>query len=272
MTVSRTAKRLIRLALVALGLAAYVLLVLTCDLGNPWKFLGAMQLRAFIPALALFLLGLDLMRFVHVSCEEDGGNADADAEAEVEGRIEEDAEGRHEEAVDDRRRISPPADFRDGELDPSLMAFWPDLGYSASDGTDGEAIYQRAYAMPHHVIPNFDTDDLYLELLGKSANAGYAPAQVLLGTYAMRRATWVEAYYWMSAAKRQGMKNLTNVMREIRANWSKDGFPDEADNVNPLFTAEAGSLGRALLHVDSGREKARAREFLKVNHPEFLDD
>jgi len=59
-------------------------------------------------------------------------------------------------------------------------------------------------------------------------------------------------------------------MREIRRNWSLDGFPDEAENVYQLFTPEAGSIGRALLHVYSGHEASKAKEFLKSNHPEFL--
>jgi len=134
----------------------------------------------------------------------------------------------------------------------------------------GEAEYAQAREMTHQEIPDFEADGEYLELLGKSAAEGYAPALAKLGEYAMRRAAWVEAYYWMKQAQRGGMHGLSPTLREIRKNWSLDGFPGQLSNVNELFTAEAGSIGRALLHVDSGHEAAAAKEFLRANHPEFL--
>jgi len=91
------------------------------------------------------------------------------------------------------------------------------------------------------------------------------------GEYAMRRGAWVEACYWIWRAQHGGMCGLAPVMREIRKNWSLDGFPDEAENVNPIFTPEAGSIGRVLLHIDSGHEAATAREFLKACYPEFFN-
>jgi len=155
------------------------------------------------------------------------------------------------------------------DFDSSLVHRQPQPPTSTSS-LAGEALFDQACALPHQEIPDFEFDDLYLDLLGQSAAAGYAPALATLGEHAMRRAAWVEAYYWMSMARRQGMQGLANVMREIRRNWSLDGFPDEAENVYQLFTTEAGSIGRALLHVDSGHEAAKAKEFLKENHPEFL--
>jgi len=134
----------------------------------------------------------------------------------------------------------------------------------------GEALFNEARAIPHQPIPDFDCDGPYLELLGKSAAAGYAPALAKLGEYAMRRDAWVEAYYWMTLAKRNGMRNLSATLRAIRRAWSEEDFPDQSENVNVLFTLEAGSIGRALLHIDSGHDAAAARQFLKECHPEFL--
>jgi len=124
--------------------------------------------------------------------------------------------------------------------------------------------------MAHQEIPDFEMDGEYLELLGKAAAAGYARAYAKLGDYAMRRCAWVEAYYWMWRTKRSGMTNLEPVLREIRQNWAQDGFPDQEDNVNDLFTEESGSIGRALLSIASGHDAAAAKEFLRANHPEFL--
>lgn len=87
----------------------------------------------------------------------------------------------------------------------------------------GEALYKKARAMTHRMIPDFDTDGTYLELLGMSAAAGHAPAMAKLGDYAMRRAAWVESYYWMSLAKRSGMQGLESVMSKIRREWALAG-------------------------------------------------
>jgi len=138
------------------------------------------------------------------------------------------------------------------------------------ESASGEELFAQARALPHQEIPDFDFDGPYLDILGKSAAKGYASALAKLGEYAMRRAAWVEAYYWMKQAQRNGMHGLSPTLREIRKNWSLDGFPDQTSNVNRLFTVEAGSIGRALLCVDSGHEAYKAREFLKANHPEFL--
>jgi len=124
--------------------------------------------------------------------------------------------------------------------------------------------------MKHRAIPDFRMDGPYLELLGRSAEKGYAPALAKLGEYAVRRCAWVEAYYWMKRAQRNGMHGLSPTLRAIRNGWAADGFPRQSSNVNKLFTEEAGRLGRALLRLDSGHEAAKAREFLKANHPEFL--
>lgn len=136
----------------------------------------------------------------------------------------------------------------------------------------GEKLYKRARTLRHQPIPDFTIDRRYLDLLGKSATKGYAPALAKLGEYAMRRAAWVEAYYWMSQAVRHGLPNGSDVLREIAMRWTLDGYPDEVENVTPLFSEEAGSIGRALLNVNVGHDVESAREFLKAHHPEFLSE
>jgi len=257
MTVSRTAKRLLGLALVGTCFVVYIVLVLACGLGDPWKFLGATQLRAFVPAVALLLMGRDLMRFVRVKHEKGGEKGKPKVEVE-------------ERNPQPQTSLRPPSSPQASPppQPPSSRQPQPPTFDTASG--DGEALFIQAREMPHQEIPDFEFDGEYLDLLGKSAATGYAPALAKLGEYAMRRSAWVEAYYWMSMAKRQGMQGLANVLREIRENWSLDGYPDEADNVYRYFTVEAGSLGRALLHVDSGHDAAGAREFLEANYPEWL--
>jgi len=139
-----------------------------------------------------------------------------------------------------------------------------------ADPRTGEELYAEARALPHQRIPDFDRDAEYLTLLAGSAAKGHSPALVKLGEYAMLRAAWVEAYYWMKQAQRCDMHGLSPILREIRKNWAAAGFPRQSSNVSEIFTAEAGALGRALLRFDSGHEAAKAKEFLKANHPEFL--
>jgi len=269
MTVSRTDRCLMWLVLVATCLAVYVVLVLKCGLGNPWMFFGATQLRASAPVLALFLMGCDLMRFVHAKRETEGKVVPSEAET----RHEHQQKRRDQDEKQDLTTCA--VETLDGgqqekEDETPTSSGTSDRDLLPVDDMTGKVLFDQARRMPHQLIPDFAFDEQYLELLGKSAAAGYAPAMAKLGEYAMRRAAWVEAYYWMSMAKRHGMYNLTGVMREIRKNWSLCDFPSETSNVNALFPPEAGSIGRALLHIDSGREPAAARAFLKANHPEFV--
>jgi len=140
----------------------------------------------------------------------------------------------------------------------------------AADGMSGEALYVQARSLPHQQIPDFETDSDYLTLLGRSAEKGYPRALTKLGEYAMRRSAWVEAYYWMWLAQKKGMGNLSGTLREIRRCWAMDGFPAQSSNVSSLFSKKAGSIGRALLGVDSGREASTARAFLRKEAPEYL--
>jgi len=134
----------------------------------------------------------------------------------------------------------------------------------------GEELYTKARGLHHLPIPDFAVDAEYLALLGKSAAKGYAPALAKLGEYAMRRAAWVEAYYWMTLARRNGLHGLLPTLREIRTRWARDMFPVQESNVNELFTEKSGSIGRALLCIDSGHGAAGAKEFLRTHYPDFL--
>jgi len=143
---------------------------------------------------------------------------------------------------------------------------------ASTTGVPGEELFARACALPQQEIPDYANNGRHLRVLGQSAAAGYAPAMALLGQYAMRREAWVEAYYWTWRARSRGLKNTYGALREIRMNWSLAGFPDEAENVHLLFSEEQGSVGRALLAMDTGRDMAAAREFIRANHPEFVTE
>jgi len=142
---------------------------------------------------------------------------------------------------------------------------------TAEELSAGEELYEKAIRLPHRTFPELSIDWEYLDLLGKSADKGCLKALMKLGEYAMHRETWVEAYYWMWQARKRGMKNASLVLREIRICWAGDGFPDEESNVNRLFSERSGSIGRALLDLESGRNMALARNFLKAEAPEFLN-
>lgn len=138
----------------------------------------------------------------------------------------------------------------------------------------GEAEYAQARQIPHREVPDYSqTDDnRYLELLGRSAACGYAPALAKLGEYASRRGAWVEAYYWTWLARRAGKRDLDQVLRRIRLSWATEGYSSERGNVHRLFSSEDGSVGRALLDIDSGRDVSLARKYLQENRPDLLAD
>jgi len=197
--------------------------------------------------------------------EENGEEKKSKCEVEVESKF--------KVEVEERNLTSGAASPLNGALGeralPAGQHNHPQPSASTSS-LSGEELFDQARALPHQQIPDFGVDGEYLGLLGRSAAKGYAPALAKLGEYAMRRAAWVEAYYWMKLAQRSGMHGLSPTLREIRKCWSLDGFPIQSSNVNKLFTREAGSIGRALLHVDSGQDAAKAKEFLKASHPEFV--
>jgi len=162
-------------------------------------------------------------------------------------------------------------------------AAWPAVAGAAEavraerhshDDTDvtGEALYAKARSLPHRRIPDFKTDAYYLELLVGAARKGFSPAMAKLGDYAMRRMAWAEAYYWMTQARRNGMHNLSTVMREIRKRWALCGCPNELMSEAGVYSADAASVGSALLYLDAGRNISMVREFLQTHHPEYLTD
>lgn len=138
----------------------------------------------------------------------------------------------------------------------------------------GEAEYAQARQIPHCEVPDYSQadDNRYLELLGRSAACGYAPALAKLGEYASRRGVWVEAYYWTWLARRAGKRDLDQVLKGIRLSWATEGYSSERDNVHRLFSLEDGSVGRALLSIDSGRDVSLARKYLQENRPDLLAD
>lgn len=259
MRMTRSDRRFLGLLLVVLSLALYVGLSIRLELGNPFNFIGGTQLRAFLPVFVFFVVMGDLLWLVPLKKE---ANEKVEGEKEkVEGERTEVEGGKDEVEGENAEVEGGRAEVEGGEVGEKT-----DL----SSGALGEYLFLKAQGVPHQVVPDYDTDGLYLDILREAANKGYGPAAAKLGEYAMRRAVWIEAYYWMSMASRMGMENLTNVMREIRMNWVLAGHPDEEDNVNPLFPLETGSIGRALLHLDSGYRASDAREFLKTYYPEYL--
>jgi len=286
-TTSAQRQRQVWKFLVILGVVAYFILVLAFGLGNPFRFFGPHQMRVLLPLVVI-------LRILAHECRWDGITREVKSESKEGNRAENPGreEPKREAEVEERNLatgaaepLSPSAGQVRGEAtSPSLQrqaelganrpvhSPIPTLGSNsvADESTTGEELFEQARAIPHQPIPDFGVDGPYLGLLGRSAAAGYAPALAKLGEYAMRRGTWVEAYYWMKQAQRNGMRGLSPALREIRKSWSLAGFYDELENVNVLFSAESGSIGRALLHVDSGHGAAPAREFLKANFPDFL--
>lgn len=129
-----------------------------------------------------------------------------------------------------------------------------------------EVLYLEARKISHRKIPDPERDAVYLEMLGKAALAGYGRALEKLGTYAIRRREWLEAYYWLWQAQRRGVRNLEPLLRKARQHWVKQGFPRHGICVSAVFTKERTEIGRALLCQASGHDAAAAREFLKA-HP-----
>ena len=120
----------------------------------------------------------------------------------------------------------------------------------------------RARAMMHSAEPTMETDGLYLELLVQAVDEGSIEAAMKLADYAFKRGTNVEAYYWTYRAQKLG-KNVKDDYRRIRAAWATAGCPDEIGNEYEFFTAEQGSLARALLDLELPGRQAEAVKYLK---------
>jgi len=271
MSVTRGTKRLLWMGLVLLCLALYVALVRIFDLGTPWKFLGELQLRASASAIAVFLVLGDLMRFVQVKPEEEWEESEEPVDAKIPEACGESVPLIVPAVRPDSSEKSASVKEEEVVRSPTPTPIPTHHSNSSADvSAEGEALYAQARELKHQTIPDFKKDDEYLNLLRLSAAKGYPRASVKLGKYAMRRRAWVEAYYWMSQAHRNGMRGLLPMLREIRICWARDGFPGQTSNVNKIFSREAGDIGRALLRLDSGREAASAKEYLRTNHPELL--
>lgn len=127
-----------------------------------------------------------------------------------------------------------------------------------------EEAWQEARQIKHSFIPNTDTDYAYLRLLNESARLGHAEARFKLGEYALRRAAFVEAYYWLKMAKASGQgKGVDEALGCCLREWRLAGFDPQYENVTESFSERQGSLGRAALRLDSGVEATRARERLR---------
>jgi len=149
---------------------------------------------------------------------------------------------------------------KEGDVAPHVQ---PSAKAISRPTSEAEAIYVAARKISHQRIPNYVQDTAYMEMLGKAAQAGHDRALSKLGEYAMRRHEWVEAYYWLWLAQRNGARNLELSLRKVRRRWVKEGFPGQGSNVNALFTKERGSIGWALLCALTGHDAQNARKFLK---------
>jgi len=125
--------------------------------------------------------------------------------------------------------------------------------------------------MVHNVIPNYEEDSAYLNLVQSAAEGGHVPALLKLSDYAFRRAAFVEAYFWARLARRRlelagdsRAKELDKTLRKIRREWTANGQPGEHGNFYKAFSLDRGKLARALLRLDSGIEISRMRELIAL--------
>jgi len=245
-----------------LGVALVLLAVydiLTGVLYNPvgWSLSDPRCHRVALPLLALLFWIARETRWDGVARR--GGRGDAADGVVPAPAVERQRPSGHEVGSGGRRPAAGAAGRRERPVEPLPPG-------------PGSALYAKAREIPHRWIPVFPKDAPYLELLGESVAQGYAPAMVKLGEYAIRRSAWVEAYYWMTRARRSGAQEETLRLQEIRTNWARDGFPSQTTNVNKLFTSIASSLGHALLCIDSGHDVIVARKFLQKNFPDALGE
>jgi len=134
-------------------------------------------------------------------------------------------------------------------------------------------LWEKARVMVHNVIPDFDEDAQYLNLVYSAAEQGHVRALAKLGDYAFRRGAFVEAYFWTKIAKRrlelagdadaQGLKEIGTMLQNIRREWTAAGQPPEYENVYDNFPTERGEIGRAFLSIDSGIQANQARGFIR---------
>jgi len=141
------------------------------------------------------------------------------------------------------------------------------------EGGTAEALWKRARGMEHSVIPDFEADAEYLNLVYSAAERGHVPALAKLGDYAFRRGAFVEAYFWTKVAMRrlelgdgkdpQRMREIDNMLRSIQREWRFAGQPQEFENVYGNFPEERGELGRAFLRLAEGVESSQTRDYIR---------
>lgn len=125
-----------------------------------------------------------------------------------------------------------------------------------------ERMWRSARKIRHNYIPDRAHDGEYLNLLHGAAMSGHSKAQAKLSDYAFRRGALVEAYYWMKLAQMNGYADAESNLKIYRDQWRRSAYPLEYENVYEHFTERQGSLGRALLRLDSGVQADQAKKRL----------
>ena len=133
---------------------------------------------------------------------------------------------------------------------------------NAVEGLSGEELWRRAREIPHDFVPDPEIDHDYLALVHAAATAGLAEAQAKLAEYASRRNAIVEAFYWMTRARRSGISGADVFLRQCCREWKANGCPPEYENEYEFFTERQGVLGRAALRLACGVEVERAQQRL----------
>lgn len=143
----------------------------------------------------------------------------------------------------------------------------PDSVTSTEDASAQEPspdeLWYMAREMPHNFVPNPMVDHDYLALVHAAAMAGHAEAQSKLAEYASRRNALVEAYYWMSKAKRNELEGADDFLTQCREQWMENGCLPEYENNYEFFTERQGVLARAALRLTCGVDVEHATQRLE---------
>ena len=128
---------------------------------------------------------------------------------------------------------------------------------------DAEELWNKARAMPHGFIPDFQTDGEYLALICRAAKLGHLEAMKKLGEYAGRRGAIVEAYFWTVLADHNGASGLKRRLLQMQRQWVMSGCLLEYENVSEFFSQTQGSFARVLLRIRCGIDAPLARVRMK---------
>ena len=126
----------------------------------------------------------------------------------------------------------------------------------------GDELWAEARRLPHNAIPSRRFDAKYLELLYRAASVGHIEAMKKIGDYALRRYSFVEAYYWYLMAEEAGARDVFRTMNDIQQQWMMVGCPHESENEYADFSAEQGSYARAMLNFRSGINVSQAKRYI----------